>query len=82
MKNYHNIIIFQMSVVAKHEGITSDEELRTMLEFYHDLGVIIYFGRKGQLDNTLCNTVILKPQWLVDRFREVITFHGADQSVS
>ncbi|XP_064624651.1 uncharacterized protein LOC135486079 [Lineus longissimus] len=72
--------IDQMSVVAKHEGITSDEELRTMLEFYHDLGVIIYFGRKGQLDNTLCNTVILNPQWLVDRFREVITFHGADQS--
>ena len=44
-----------------------------MLEFYHDLGMIIYFGGQGLVDQTLRSTAILKPQWLVDMFKRVIT---------
>ncbi|CAH1772434.1 unnamed protein product [Owenia fusiformis] len=64
----------QIGEVAQEEGITTDQELKTLLEFYHDLGQIIYYGNScGALDNTLRNTVILKPQWLVNMFRKVIT---------
>ena len=54
-----------------------DDELLTVLAFYHDLGVLVYFGG----DNvTLRNTVILKPAWLVDMFRRVIAAKDNDVS--
>ncbi|WAR23948.1 NEUR-like protein [Mya arenaria] len=38
--------------------------------FYHNLGVIIYYGSgKSAMDNLLRNTVILSPQWLVNILR-------------
>ena len=52
-----------------------------MLQFYHDLGVIVYYGGLGTLDNTLRNTVILKPQWLVDMFKRIITVRDLEQQV-
>ena len=53
-----------------------------MLQFYHDLGVIVYYGGLGTLDNTLRNTVILKPQWLVDMFKRIITVRDLEQQVT
>ena len=52
-----------------------------MLQFYHDLGVLIYYGNNGAVDESLRNTVILKPQWLVDIFRKVITVNDIDEQV-
>ena len=59
----------QIRAVASDRGIT-DDQLATVLSFYHDLGVLVYFGGD---DVTLRNTVILNPAWLVDMFRRIIT---------
>ena len=52
-----------------------------MLQFYHDLGVIIYYGSNGAVDESLRNTVILNPQWLIDVFRRIITANDRDEQV-
>ena len=62
----------QMQEVAKIEGIEASQ-LKTVLEFYHDLGVLIYYGGSGTLDRTLRNTVIVNPQWLVDMIQRLVT---------
>lgn len=63
-----------MTEVAGHLGVTDYKEVMTMLEFYHDLGTIIYYGSgKTAIDNLLRNTVILDPQWLIDMFKHVIS---------
>ena len=41
-----------------------------MLQFYHDLGYIIYFADG---DPELTSLVVLDPQWLIDVFRRIIT---------
>lgn len=70
-----------MSEVASSVGISSEAGLQTMLQFYHDLGIIIYYGGPGASDSSLRNTVILRPQWLVDIFRRVITIKDIDDKV-
>ena len=50
-----------------------ESEFKTMLEFYHDLGVIFYYGGLATLDVLLRNTVILRPQWLIDTFQKILT---------
>lgn len=63
-----------MTEIAGHLGITDYKEVMTMLEFYHDLGVIIYYGKGNTaIDNLLRNTVILSPQWLIDMFKHVVS---------
>lgn len=55
-------------------GIEDHDEVQTMLEFYHDLGLIVYYGGGSiTVDNILQNLVILSPQWLVDMFKRIIT---------
>ena len=70
-----------MKDIAAELGIKSEKNLQTMLQFYHDLGVLIYYGSNGAVDESLRNTVILKPQWLVDIFRKVITVNDIDEQV-
>ena len=67
--------------MAKEAGIVSDSEFETLLGFYHDLGMIIYYGMSGVLDVVLQNTVILKPQWLIDMFKRIITNKVLKQQV-
>ncbi|XP_048256527.1 uncharacterized protein LOC124147603 isoform X2 [Haliotis rufescens] len=69
----HYATVDQITEMASNHGITDTEEVTTLLEFYHDLGVIIHYGSAGPAHNVLRNTVILKPQWLVDMFRRIIT---------
>lgn len=71
----------QIWEVAKEKGINLEKEFRTMLEFYHDLGMIVHYGSSSTLDYMLRNTVILKPQWLVDMFKKVITVGDMEQQV-
>ncbi|KAL5016538.1 hypothetical protein ScPMuIL_006127 [Solemya velum] len=66
----------QIKEISANIGISDDSEVKTMLNFYHDLGILIYYGGSGILDNVLRNTVILQPQWLIDIFRKVITGKG------
>ena len=56
-----------------------DQDLHTMLNFYHDLGRIIYFGSLSKDKAALADMVILNPQWLVDVFKQVITIAGAKE---
>ena len=43
--------------------IDNENEVSTMLDFYHDLGIIVKHG----------STVVLRAQWLIDLFRQLIT---------
>lgn len=67
----------QVSEMARNHGVDTNEELSTMLTFYHDLGVLIHYGamRDGSSthDSVLANTVVLSPQWLTHKFRHVVT---------
>ena len=45
-----------------------------MLNLYHDLGTIIYFGGVANMEgSSLKNIVILDPQWLIDVFKRIVT---------
>ena len=56
--------------IAKKEcGIDDDVQFRTILNFLHDQRVLIHFSESPELENM----VILRPQWLIDVFKEVIT---------
>ena len=52
--------------------IDDKEELTAMLNFYHDLGVIVKYG----------GTVVLQVQWLIDLFKQLITVRPFDEVVS
>ncbi|XP_015747882.1 PREDICTED: uncharacterized protein LOC107327651 isoform X2 [Acropora digitifera] len=51
------------SVMRQVCHIDDEEEMTAMLNFYHDLGVIVKHGR----------TVVLEAQWLIDLFKQLIT---------
>ena len=53
-------------------GIDGEENFRTALNFLHDQKLLINFDESPGLERM----VILNPQWLVDVFKEVITFKG------
>ena len=52
--------------------IYDGDELTAMLNFYHDLGVIVKHGQ----------TVVLQVQWLIDLFKQLITVRPFDEVVS
>ncbi|XP_071500461.1 uncharacterized protein [Diadema antillarum] len=68
----------QVKDMMRKVGTYSDQELVTMLHFYHDLGFIVYFGEvetedEEEEESHLRDIVILNPQWLIDVFKQVIT---------
>ena len=64
----------QVKIKAQKFGITDEQELMIVLQFYHDVGTIIYFGsEKDTQRKALKDIVIYDPQWLIDIFRKVIT---------
>ncbi len=56
--------------IAHEKDIKTQEELTTCLNFYHDLGFIIYYGNAN--DIFLRNTIILRPQKLVEIFNQIL----------
>ena len=63
----------ELSTVIKRVCHIEDEkELRTMLNFYHDLGVIVKHGQ----------TVVLQAQWLINLFKQLITVPPFGEVVS
>ena len=59
-------------IIQKVCFIEDKDEVGTMLDFYHDLGVIIRHR----------NTVILRAQWLIEVFRQLITIRSFNEMVS
>ena len=70
-KGRERISIEEARQIASDEcGIGDDLKFRTVLNFLHDQKVLINFNELPELESM----VILNPQWLVDVFKEVITF--------
>ena len=61
-----------LSIIRQVCHIRAEEEVTTMLNFYHDLGVIVKHGQ----------TVVLQAQWLMDLFKQLITVLPFDEAVS
>lgn len=59
------------TVVREVCFIEDEKEMDTMLDFYHDLGKIVKHR----------NTVILKSQWLIQIFRQLITIRRFNEMV-
>lgn len=67
----------QICEIARTQDICSSDELKTLLDFYHDLGVIVYFGNTN--DMFLKNTLILRPQKLIQLIKRVV-YHDEIES--
>lgn len=80
MKN--DFLFYQIQELAGNVGITDEDEIKIMVNFYHDLGLLIHYGSSGTIDNVLRNTVVLQPHWLVDMFRSVVLAKPKTDKVS
>ena len=72
MQTYFMDLDQLLSAIRPVCQIEDEEEVTAMLNFYHDLGVIVKHGR----------TVVLQAQWLIDLFKQVITVPPFDEAVS
>ena len=62
----------QLEYYAKKDCFMEDnKEFESMIRFYHGLGMIIKHGR----------TVVLKAQWLIDLFKQLITIPPFNKQV-
>ena len=58
-------------IIQKVCFINDGDEVATMLDFYHDLGVIVKHR----------DTVVLHFQWLIKVFKELVTIPSFDKKV-
>ena len=58
-------------IIQKVCFINDGDEVGTMLDFYHDLGVIVKHR----------DTVVLQAQWLMKVFKEFVTIPSFDETV-
>lgn len=71
-KNIYHMKLEQLQTYAKEVCFIGDEDqFHAMLNFYHDLGMIVKHH----------STVILKAQWLIDLFKKLITIPPFDKVV-
>ena len=71
-KKVYHLNLKELQTYARNNCFINDEkEFTTMVNFYHDLGIIIKH----------CNTVILSAEWLIDVFRQLITIPLFDETV-
>ncbi|KAJ7358682.1 hypothetical protein OS493_022117 [Desmophyllum pertusum] len=63
-EHIYHVNLEQLQRYAREVCFIDDEdELTTLVNFYHDIGLIIKH----------CSTVVLKAQWLIDLFKQLIT---------
>ncbi|XP_068753876.1 uncharacterized protein [Montipora capricornis] len=67
---YHMDLDQLLPVIKQVCRIDDEDETTAMLNFYHDLGVIVKHGR----------TVVLQAQWLIDLFKQLITVPRYDEA--
>ena len=70
-KVYHLNLRKLQTYVKDNCYINDEEEFTTMVDFYHDLGIIIKH----------CSTVILSGEWLIDLFKQLIIIPPFDETV-
>ena len=71
-KNVYHTNTVHLQTYAKDVCfIEDDEQFYTMLNFYHDLGMIVKHH----------STVILKAQWLISLFKKLITIPAFKKAV-
>ena len=58
-------------IVQKVCFIEEEDEAGTMLDFYHDLGMIVRHR----------NTIVLQAQWLIEVFKQLITIRSFNDMV-
>lgn len=58
-------------IIQKVCFINDGDEVATLLDFYHDLGVIVKHR----------DTVVLQAQWLIKVFTELVTIPSFDEKV-
>ena len=69
------ITLDEAKLIASSDcSISDDEEFSTLLNFLHDLRVVIHFSGSPELETM----VILDPQWLIDVFKKIITVKRYD----
>ena len=61
--------------IAKACDIDEDKEIKTLMDYLHDLRSLIHFDDNADLNKL----VVLDPQWLVDVFKTVITVKPYDR---
>ena len=61
--------------LAKACDINEDKEIKTLMDYLHDLRSLIHFDDNAELNKL----VVLDPQWLVDVFKRVITVKPYDR---
>ncbi|CAH3028510.1 unnamed protein product, partial [Porites evermanni] len=61
--------------IAKACDINEDTEIKTLIDYLHDLRSLIHFDDNADLNKL----VVLDPQWLVDVFKRVITVKPYDR---
>ena len=69
----HYLYLEQLQgIIQKVCFIEDEDEVATLLDFYHDLGMIV---RQR-------NTVVLRAQWLIEVIRQLITIRSFNEMVS
>ena len=58
-------------------NINQDKELKTLMDYLHDLRSLIHFDESPELNKL----VVSDPQWLIDVFKKVITVQPAYQCI-
>ena len=71
-KVYYLNLEHLQGIIQKVCFIEDKDEVAIMLDFYHDLGMIVRHR----------NTVVLRAQWLIEVFRQLITIRPFDERVS
>ncbi|XP_062587793.1 probable serine/threonine-protein kinase pats1 isoform X2 [Saccostrea cucullata] len=62
------ITVKELSNRCFGENEAKSAQIKDVLKFYHDIGVILYFNEAA-----LSDTVILDIQWFIDSFKNIIT---------
>ena len=70
-KTYYLRLEQLQTIIQEVCFIDNENEVTTMLDFYHDLGIIARHR----------NTVVLQAQWLIDLFKQLITIRPYNDMV-
>ena len=70
-ESVRHIDVQRLQTIAEKCFITDKDEFHTILNFYHDLGLIVKHR----------DTVFLDARWLIDLFRQLITIPRFDEAV-
>ena len=73
----------QIKEMTHSLGMDCAKDLFAMLQHYHDLGHIIYFGGEiASEEGTLKDLVILDPKWLIEMLDRILTVQDIAEQVS